>query len=177
MPRGPSIALSLTLVALSAIQLAAVEQGGKPGPDGGRGHGRDGGGPPPGGPGMILDRLEHFAAYIDSKDDDKEIAHHWGEMEGRFKNERPEEFAKVDADSDGHISRVEAKAAMEKLQAMVKERFPEMFAKIDANGDSRLSREELRAAREKHRDEGKGDKDKEGKPEPKRERPKDAGGL
>jgi hypothetical protein len=159
-------------VVLSTSGIVAAEHGDKPRPPGGPGAGEhkdgDNNGRPPGdrpnkpgrggdGPGQMINRLGMFMSYIESKDDDKEIGGKWSEFEAKLKEKNPEEFAKLDANNDGKISRDEAKAAIDKAQAKMKEEHPELFAKIDSNNDGKLSRDELRAARDKGR-EGRGDK-------------------
>ncbi len=63
----------------------------------------------------LLTILDPLAAYAESSEGDKAADDHWSEVEEQFKSNRPQQFAKMDADNDGHISREEAQAAVAQL--------------------------------------------------------------
>jgi hypothetical protein len=142
--------LATLLLALPIAATAADHppRGDRPGPPPGGDQGGQRQGPPIG---NMLERVETFLGYADSKDGDKEVEERWAKWEEKFKADRPEEFKKMDTDGDGKISRAEARAAIEKMFAMLKEKQPELFAKIDTNSDGKISREEAAAAREQFR--------------------------
>ncbi len=141
--------LTLTALMLTRTAVVAAEHEKPNGEHPKHGEGKPGEGPK-GAPGS-LEMIEQLGRFAEAKDDDKEVAGKLTELEARLKEKRPEEFAKLDANSDGHLSREELKAALEKALAKFKAERPEVFADIDTNKDGRLSGDEIRAARERRK--------------------------
>jgi Ca2+-binding EF-hand superfamily protein len=71
------------------------------------------------------------------------------EHEAAFKQNHPEEFAKADANGDGHIDAQEKKNFIE---SRMKEKHPEAFAKRDTNGNGDIDQGERKAFREQRQE-------------------------
>jgi hypothetical protein len=108
----------------------------------------------------LLERIEQFALAASGKEEKR--VEKWEEG---FKNGHPDAFKQWDTNGDGKISADEAKAAVTKLTAMLKEKFPDAFKVADSNGDGTISEEEAKAAHEKLAKEQQHEKKEEKKQE------------